>query len=513
MRDLSHRLYRLLNSKSFFVVVLALFVFESAWVALSALYPQAFDEQFHFGLIQLYSYHSLPFLSAQPKGANAFGAVARDPSYLYHYLMSFPYRLIRLFVHSQTGQVILLRFINIALFGSSLVLLRRVLLKVGTSRPLANFCILLFILIPIVPQLAAQINYDNLLLPLIAWVVLMTFSVMDQLRSRKLSIVSLCCLFALCLLTSLVKYAFLPIFVAVIVFLAIIAFISYKKSSLEQFFKDLLSSWKRQSRLMQICLVVLLILSMGMFIQRDGVNLIKYHNIAPSCSTVLNVKDCSAYSVWDTDYTRHVSIASELHARTFSYMTPIKYLSEWFYWMWYRSFFAVNGPASGFTNYAPLPLPAIGAAAITVLGIFLSIKWRRKIFKNNPHLIFLLLIILGYCVALILQGYSTYHYTGVLENMNGRYLLPILLFVAAIFGKAISLQLKNATIMKVIISVVVLILFLEGGGIVTFLVRSDDTWYFQNHVVKKINNEATKIVKPVVIKNKRSPISSSVWLE
>src|ERR1019366_5807076 len=138
MRNFAIRVYKTLNSIHIFRIVLAFFAFESIWIAVSAAYPQAFDENFHLGLIQIYSHHWLPFLSGQPPHAYIYGVVARDPSYLYQYLMSFPYRFIALFTHRQIIQVILLRFINIGLFGIGLVLFRRILLRVGISRALAN---------------------------------------------------------------------------------------------------------------------------------------------------------------------------------------------------------------------------------------------------------------------------------------------------------------------------------------------------------------------------------------
>ena len=86
---------------------MALFVLQAAWIALSGRYPMAFDENFHLGIIRLYAHHISPFWSGQPAGANAFGAVARDPSYLYQYLMSFPYRLVSIFTSSQTAHVLI----------------------------------------------------------------------------------------------------------------------------------------------------------------------------------------------------------------------------------------------------------------------------------------------------------------------------------------------------------------------------------------------------------------------
>src|SRR3954469_13979749 len=110
------RLYAAVSSDKFFWGVVILLVVQALWIALSGRYPMAYDEDFHLGVIRLYSHHLSPFWNGHPAGGDAFGAVARDPSYLYHYLMSFPYRLISFITSSQMAQVLVLRFINIGLF-------------------------------------------------------------------------------------------------------------------------------------------------------------------------------------------------------------------------------------------------------------------------------------------------------------------------------------------------------------------------------------------------------------
>src|SRR4051812_32904691 len=97
---------KFLSSRKFFYATIVLLVLESLWIALTARYPQPFDEQVHFGLIQLHAQSWLPFFTNQPTGADAYGAVVRDPSYLYHYLMSFPYRLLAHATSSEAAQII-----------------------------------------------------------------------------------------------------------------------------------------------------------------------------------------------------------------------------------------------------------------------------------------------------------------------------------------------------------------------------------------------------------------------
>jgi hypothetical protein len=506
MKNIITRLSAILKSRHFFAVVMAFFIFESAWIAFSAIYPQAFDEDFHFGLIQVYSHYWLPFLSSQPPHANAFGAVARDPSYLYHYLMSFPYRLIALFVHGQTAQIILLRLINIGIFASGLVLFRRVLLRVGVSVSLTNISLLLFVLIPVAPQLAAQINYDNLLLPLIGWVCLLTFKMTDEIKRKQPSVRTLITLLSVCLLSSLVKYEFMPIFLGVIIFILLLAHQSYRRK-IRLLSSQLWKNWLQQSWRLKVVLLSILIISTGMFVQRDGLNLIEYHTLSPDCATVLNVQDCSAYSVWDHDYTSHQLVVSSV---TKVNSNPIDYVGQWIYWLWYRLFFAINGPASSFTNYPPLPLPSIAFVLIGVTGVIAILKWHRRIFDNSPYIVFLSIVTILYISALMADGYLKYHYTDVLELMNGRYLLPVLLLGAAVVGKAFSVALRRTPILKGGLAIIAIIFFMQGGGFLTFISRSDSSWDWQNSTVIKVNNAARRVADPVLINGKET-YSTSIW--
>jgi hypothetical protein len=496
-RPLSARLVSLLSSRRFYGFVLGLFIFESAWIAFSAIYPQAFDEDFHFGLIRLYSHHWLPFLSGQPAGADVYGAVARDPSYFYHYLMSFPYRLLALFIHGQTGLVIAMRLIDVGLFATGLALFRRVLLRVGLSRSLANVSLLLFILIPIVPQLAAQVNYDDLLFPLTAWVCLQAFQLTDELKSRQPTVRTIFKLAITAILTSIVKYAFLPIVIALGLYFLVIIYKLYRHN-LVSLWRSLVSDFRAQSRQLKIILPLLLLISSGLFLQRAGYNLVRYHSFVPNCSTVLSIKQCSAYSPWYTDYTRHQQL---LAGRSVITDNLFSYTGLWFYWMWYRLFFAINGVASGFYSNPPLPLPGFAAIVIGGISALAVIKWRARLFHNNPYLLFLLTICVVYSASLFAKGYATYKYTAYLENMNGRYLLPILLPLAAIAGLALSQALRRSLTQKVLAVAVVLVLFLEGGGLLTFIVRSGDGWYWPNSTVVKVNKTANKIANHVVVKN------------
>ncbi|HEY1645002.1 MAG TPA: hypothetical protein VGF75_01280, partial [Candidatus Saccharimonadales bacterium] len=477
MNKATDRILTTIKGKAFYRFVIGFFVFEAAWIALTAAYPQAFDEQFHFGLIKLYSHYTLPFLSKQPAGANAFGAVARDPSYLYHYLMSFPYRIIELVTKRQAYQVIALRLIDIALFAYGLILFRKILLKTKLSEGLANVTILIFALIPIAPQLAGQINYDDMLFPLVAATCLLCFKLIDQIRSQKVSFRTLSSILILATLASLVKFAFLPIFLGLVCFFAVYILHSYRKK-LAGLWRGFKGSFRKESLLLKLLMIGGMIVAGGLFIQRDAVNLVEYHSVDPACSSVISLSDCKAYSAWYASYKRHEE--NVVTKKVIPDKNVFTYAAQWTYWMWYRLFFAVNGQTSGYVNYPPLPLPSAIALVIGIVGVVAVIRYRRELFHANAYATFLMVACLFYIVALIAQGYATYQFTAVLENMNGRYFLPVLLLLGAIFAKAFSIALKRSEHLKVIIACVVVLLFLEGGGLVTYIARSDNTWYWQN---------------------------------
>ena len=510
MRSILSRIHGALKSRRFFWFILVFFLLESLWIALSAAYPQAFDEDFHFGIIKLYSHHWLPFLTSQPAGADEFGAVFRDPSYLYHYLMSFPYRIVAHFAHTQMTQVIILRVINVGLAALGLILFRRVLLRVKLSQALTNVSLLLFVLIPIVPQLAGQINYDNMLFPLVAWTFLLTIRAIDELVAKRPSIRTWMILLTVCLLSSLVKYEFLPIALATVLFLVYMTFKNFK-GSWRLLRQQLGHSWRAQKVWQQIILVLALVIGLGLFAQRDGINLVRYHTLEPDCRAVLNVKSCSSYSPWNASYKWHLKVVEKASSGDpFHFVNPLAYTATWFYWLWYRLFFAINGPSSGFRNYPPLPLPAIAAALISLFGVVV-VFLRRKILKTNPYLLFFALVIVFYMLALWLEGYLQYRYTHVLVLMNGRYLLPILLPVAAIGGAAMAKTLRHRPTLKVLLATVAIVMFIQGGGVMTFILRSDSTWDWPNTTVVKANNAARDVLKTVVLAGTKT-YSTKVWV-
>lgn len=479
----------ILASDGFFKFVVIVLVIQAAWIALTSHYPMAFDEDFHFGLIKLYADHINPFWSAHPSAADPFGAVTRDPSYMFHYLMSFPYRLIRLVTSNLAAQVLILRAINISLMAAGLWLYRRLLMGTGASRAVVNFCLLIFVLVPIVPLLAAHINYDNLSLPLTALAMLLALKFTDSLRQERINLAALLQLLATCLLGSLVKYTFLPVFATITAYV-IIRYLQAHRSL--NFRKEIKAVWQASSRLVLCGLIGAIIILGALFIERYGVNIARYHEPVSDCAKVLSYDHCKSYGPWIRDYN-----FAQAHPEVNK--NPVLYTRHWFYAMWFRSFFAVDGPLTLYETRGPLTLPALGMvvfALMAVVGLLLQGRRLLKIYKKEV-LLFFMAVIAIHSLAIWQTVYKLYLDTGQPVAINGRYLLPILPLVLLLSIISVKELLRPWMRLQAVLAAVVVICLLWGGGGLTYILRSNDAWYWPWTPLKAPNHAIQRVLGPV----------------
>jgi hypothetical protein len=451
----------------------------------------AFDEDFHLGIIQLYAHHLSPFWSS-PLHEGALGPVSRDPSYLYQFLLSFPYRLISVFTDSTTVQVLILRFINIGFFAAALPLFRNLLLRARLSAAASNLVLLLFILIPVAPLLAAQINYDNLLLPVVAGTLLLTLEISDELNTyKRLNTIRIGWLAVACLLGSLVTYVFLPIFAAIILWLGWQAWRSLGLG--RKFWRTLGFGLTLATKRLRWVLISCLAISLLLFGERYGVNLVRYHFPFPDCAQVLTVAECSDYGPWYRDY------IAKTHKGQVD-KNPIAYSGSWFGGMWVRLFFAVAGPATNFETRGPLTLPGLSSVALLAGGIVLlgsSRKWLKDIFKTPAVRLYMLASGL-FALILWVDNYGAFLRTGQPVAINGRYLLAIIPLAVTPLALAYQSALRSKPRVQVGLAGVAIVCMLWGGGWLTYVLRSNDSWYWPNQAVKDANHALQHVLEPIV---------------
>jgi len=494
---------RIVVSPRFFYVVVALLTVEAAWIALTARYPQAFDENYHFGLIQLHAQQWLPFFTSQPPDSGVYGALARDPSYLFHFLLSLPYRVLSILTSSEMAQVIALRFINIGIFVAGLFVYRRLFDEIRISVAMRNAVLFFFVLLPVVPLLAGQINYDNLMFLFSGLIFIYLGRYVQYMRNRTPTSPLVPTSIALQVvligsLGSVVKFAFAPIFLAAVVILLVSTVFYYHLSRIKpKSFKLVFNLFdKRKLVILAVCVVI----GLGLCFERYGVNVLQYHDPVPDCGTVLSIDECQAYSPWARDY---------LFANTYARPPLLSYVVYPFVWLWrmvFETMFTITsstdqpGGLVSYYAYAPLRIAYVASLVATAGGLIGALAFWRRIRRNRP-----LAVILGvaafYTAVLFAQNFSSYHHTGEAVAIHGRYLVavyPVLLLCLAIGWHGLLGKTARGRY-EAIVLVALTLLFLQGGGITVWLVKSNSSWYWQNNAPAADANAAVKTVLDKVI--------------
>ena len=492
------KLLRALQSQLFFSLTLVWFGLQALWLSLTALYPMAYDEEFHFKVMHLYADKFHPFWSSAPPGSSTYGAVARDPSYMYHYVMSFPLRLVEQFVHSEKYQVLFLRFCSIAFFVIGLWLFRKVLRRAGVSEALSNVVIFMVAATPLVPFLAAQINYDNLVFLLLPASLLYFQTILARLKkSHKLDVKSFAMWCLICMFTSLVKYAFLPILLAMGITLLIYYFKQGPKSWKLRY-KGIQTDWKKLGLKTRIVLASLFIILFGLCFERYGVNIIRYHTPVPECDQVLTIDECLDFGPWRRNYyTRRSKLSGQLVPEKMNFRQFA--LRKWLSQTTYQLFYSLDGPRDGYQVARAYKVNRKASVIIFLAGVVLYVSQFRYL-RRHYRLGVLLTLSLTYLLVLLLQNYADFLHLGYPFGIQGRYLIPTLPIIYAVVGVSFAAALRKLPKAKLALAIIAMVVIVsQAGGASTYILRSDSSWYWPSHTVDQMNDVARRILRPLVI--------------
>jgi hypothetical protein len=143
------------------------------------------------------------------------------------------------------------------------------------------------------------------------------------------------------------------------------------------------------------------------------------------------------------------------------------------------------------------PMPII--YAVVFIGFIVSLLLVARSFnvvKNIPGFGFYGFIIILFVGMLFSKNVSDYYEYYQPIAIQGRYILPILPMMMLFSLIAINSTIKSRTSLKIMIFSLVAILYLNGAGLLTHIIRSDENWYWNNAMVVDINNKARGIIKP-----------------
>lgn len=480
------RIHYLLSSTWFFVASLCYLAVQAIWLIFSAIYPLPFDEYYHFGIITYYADQWGPFITNQTAEASLFGDITRYPSYLFHYLMSFPYRLIATVFTTEEGQIIILRLLSLALFIGGVVLFRHLFLRAGLPRWLTHLAVVLFVTTPVVPFLAAHITYDSLIMVLTPLYLLLGYQILSDktIRFRTITL-----LLSVGLLACLVKETFLPVLIAVLAVTC--TTILYRwKGRMSELIRKIAQSLRAERFITKVLLIGVLILSVGLFSERFIQNQLFYGGYNAPCEAVQPVEVCEQYGPWYRNSQNILQKTSDL-----PYGNPVSFTQHWVTKIM-RGYFAIfshtptevvskNEPFGPIVLKPLLPLPIVfGYAGLAVFvicsGLQIKHLWRNQFYR------YLIVIIAINLVAIWVFNYTLYLKLGAAQAIQARYTLPLLLGIFVIGLQAVSWSIRSYNLRLALASALI-IPYLLYGGISGWLIRADETWYWQRPGIIEVN--------------------------
>ena len=464
----------ILQSNIFFYVIIGIFAAELSLLALSATYPMLFDEEYHLGIIDIYSRQISPFITIQPLDAAFHGDITRYGSYLFHYFMSWPYRFIQLFTNDIMTTVIILRLICILMVLASVVVWRKVLLKLRVSKPLVHTTLLVFILITNVPFALSQLNYDAgvfLLTPTILYVVLKVWD------SRTLNPFWITLFIILASIAPLVKFTMLPI---VAVCGVIVASVIWQRRA------HIKKSLRAYTTVQKAVMSIAIIAAVGLFCERYVYNILVYRAPEPKCHKVHSKESCQEYTVWrrDTSWTdRNVGKPRNNPAvYTATYWLP-QIVNDFFVT---GAFIDKNAKEIPSIRYLPKDMQAsknttlfrVGGMSVALISIIVLLFTLKKVSKSHRKLLILTAALLSvYALSMWLRNYTDYLKIGSGTAAQGRYYIPLLIPIIATIGVALQHRLK-LPVLKYAFLLVILVLFSQGGGVMGYIMTSNYYWYW-----------------------------------
>ena len=118
----------------------------------------------------------------------ALGDIQRAPSFFYHYVMSFPLKIIRLFTDDVMMQVMALRLINVMFIAGSMLVIYKTIKLVYRSELIARISLLALTFVGMFTWVAASINYDNLAFLLFWFMIYWALMALQKYSPTKLAL-------------------------------------------------------------------------------------------------------------------------------------------------------------------------------------------------------------------------------------------------------------------------------------------------------------------------------------
>ncbi len=449
--------YKFMSFNLFLYLSFAWFSFQALFFAFTTRFGLPPDEVYHLEFIKLFVAHSpSPFLSNQGVN-NLLLEVSRNPFFLYHYLMSFPYKIVEHFSFA----FIFVRLFSVLLGLASLYMVVRISNTLNLPKLTRNLSVFMLSNTLMFVFIFGSISYDSLFIFLSLTGIFLTLNLVQKINARYLLLLILTIATGL-----LTKVNFLPMAAIILVTLLVNYY-----SKVPEVLKEFKISFKLDKKINVI--VCFLIGLVGiLLVQRYAVNLIQYKSFQPDCSKLRSIENCRQSAL----YKRNEQVFGP--DRQPANLSFLGYGVSWLVLMQERTFgiFAHE-------QFNPSKIVTIWLFVVVAIGSVAAVRlWSKK----DQKLSVALFIAFAYTAVLFLTNYRTYLASGRRGfTVHGRYLFGILpIFYLAL--NYYTFKFFKSDFIKscyIILTIVIFIL----ASLPTYLHKTSPDWYdnqFRNTVVK-----------------------------
>lgn len=449
--NVASKILSFLGSKTFVYIIIGWFVFQAGFIAVTTSHAIPPDETAHFSQIRVYANDGWdPFIDQEPE-TYYLGALERTPNYLYHYVMSFPYRAIPN-SWSPDAYVVTLRLVNIIFTVAGLVVFMRTLALLTKRKIVQNMTLFMLGNTLMFVFLSGTLNYDNMffLATSVAFYylikMLQKFSLLDLLK------LSAAVAFAL-----LVKFTFVPLAIMFAVAL-VVRYIRELPKVLETSKKEI----ARQKKPL-IIMSVIFLLFFGFFLERYAVNFVRYGSYRPKCEKVLTYEDCMRSPLYRRNDTFR-------HVKAQNLVPEAPFVGKWMQ----RTHETVFG-VMGHKLLNPSPIIKYGSYIICALML---IAFIRFVDRRDTLIFYLATMIVLYIGILIFHNHTLFERSGFFGMaLQGRYIFPVLGLMFFIGNYYVDRMLQKRPTIYVLYAVFAVAVFVLGA-LPAYIAGPDSSWRF-----------------------------------
>jgi hypothetical protein len=465
------------------VAIVVVFTAQASLLAFTMV-ESRYDETYHRAAIGYFASGGSPF-GTQAATLTGVGDVERYGSYLYHLLMSVPYRWTE-GLPLET-RVAVLRLITVLMVAGGLLAVRRLGRVLGLPGFAANVVVLVVAAVPMTTFLAVTVNYDNLVFLLLP---LMWIAAVRLLRADRVDGYGWSLFLMSAALLSISKFSALPL-VAVTGIWVLVQQLRVGRR------RAAWGAWRW--RPLPVAAAAGALVAVAVVVERYGVNLVRYRAVQPDCGDIHPTRICMAWGPWgrnaalDAAYPDDPASLGGLLSYV-SYEWHPRLMSTW-------TLFPVATPEGTLSTFGPHVVGLL--LVLSVLGVLALVAAAPRAALSTPGAAMLLVASAGYLAAMLAQNYADFRVLGEPVAVQGRYLqlllAPMLILAARSFRALLVMNGGGyATAMRVVAGVLLVTGLSQSAGLIGILSRSEPEWFRETRLTPVVL-EVREAVRGIVV--------------